>query len=69
LKTGAEVLVAAAVRAKLMLFGGAPLPGKRLIWWNFVTSSAERMERAKADWQAGRFAKVPGEVEFIPLPE
>jgi hypothetical protein len=34
-----------------------------------VTSSAERMERAKADWQAGRFAKVPGEVEFIPLPE
>jgi redox-sensitive bicupin YhaK (pirin superfamily) len=54
----------------LMLFGGAPLDGERHLWWNFVASSRERIERAKADWAAGRFGVVPGdEVEFIPLPE
>jgi redox-sensitive bicupin YhaK (pirin superfamily) len=52
-----------------MLLGGAPLEGKRHIWWNFVASSPERIEQAKADWQGGRFAMVPGEDEFIPLPE
>jgi hypothetical protein len=42
----------------------------RHVWWNFVSSSAERIEQAKADWKAGRFGKVPGdETEFIPLPE
>ncbi|HKV16913.1 MAG TPA: pirin family protein [Reyranella sp.] len=55
--------------AKLMLLGGAPLDGPRHIWWNFVSSSKERIERAKADWNEGRFAKVPGDPEFIPLPE
>lgn len=55
--------------AKLMLAGGAPMDGPRHIWWNFVSSSPERIERAKADWKEGRFAKVPGETEFIPLPE
>ena len=53
-----------------MLIGGAPLDGPREIWWNFVASSKERIERAKADWREGRFPKVPGDsVEFIPLPE
>ncbi len=53
-----------------MLVGGAPLEGERHIWWNFVSSSRERIERAKDDWKAGRFARVAGdEKEFIPLPE
>jgi hypothetical protein len=52
-----------------MLVGGAPLDGDRHIWWNFVSSSKERIERAKDDWRNGRFGKVPGdEKEFIPLP-
>ncbi|MBS0224623.1 MAG: pirin family protein [Proteobacteria bacterium] len=62
-------LVAGANGAKLMLLGGAPLDGPRHIWWNFVSSSKERIERAKADWKEGRFAKVPGDPEFIPLPD
>jgi redox-sensitive bicupin YhaK (pirin superfamily) len=56
--------------AHVMLAGGAPLDAPRTIWWNFVSSSTERIEQAKADWRAGRFARVPGdEEEFIPLPE
>ena len=47
----------------------APLDGPRHIWWNFVSSSKERIEQAKADWKEGRFAKVPGDKEFIPLPD
>ena len=52
-----------------MLLGGEPLDGPRHVWWNFVSSSHERIEQAKADWRAGRFAPVPGETEFIPLPD
>jgi redox-sensitive bicupin YhaK (pirin superfamily) len=55
--------------AKLMLLGGAAADGPRHIWWNFVSSSKERIEQAKADWKESRFAKVPGETEFIPLPD
>ena len=56
--------------ARVMLLGGAPLEGDRHIYWNFVSSSLERIEKAKDDWQAGRFAKIPGDdVELIPLPE
>jgi len=56
--------------SRLMLFGGAPLDGERHLWWNFVASTRERIEQAKADWREGRFAKVPGDDrEFIPLPE
>ena len=54
---------------RLMLLGGAPLDGPRTIWWNFVSSRPQRIEQAKADWRANRFAHVPGESEFIPLPE
>ena len=55
--------------SRLILFGGAPLDGERHLWWNFVASSRERIEQAKADWSAGRFGVVPGdENEFIPLP-
>ena len=54
---------------RLMLFGGTPLDGERHLWWNFVSSSRERIEQAKADWAAQRFGKIPGdEHEFIPLP-
>jgi len=57
-------------RSRLMLFGGAPLDGERHLWWNFVASTRERIEQAKADWREGRFPKVAGdEDEFIPLPE
>lgn len=55
--------------ARAMLLGGAPLDGKRLLWWNFVASRKDWIEQAKADWQAERFAAVPGEHERIPLPE
>jgi redox-sensitive bicupin YhaK (pirin superfamily) len=55
--------------ARLMLLGGDPMDGPRHIWWNFVSSSKERIETAKADWKAGRFDRVAGETEFIPLPD
>jgi redox-sensitive bicupin YhaK (pirin superfamily) len=65
-----SVVVSALEPARLMLIGGAKLEGERHVWWNFVSSSPERIERAKRDWQAGSFSKVPGdEEEFIPLPE
>ena len=66
---GAEVILRARGSARLMLLGGEPLPEQRHIFWNFVSSSPERLEQAKADWKAQRFAPVPGEREFIPLPE
>lgn len=62
-------IVAGVDGAKVMLLGGAPMDGPRHIWWNFVSSSKERIEKAKADWRDGRFAKVPGDAEFIPLPD
>jgi redox-sensitive bicupin YhaK (pirin superfamily) len=59
---------AGAAPARLLLLGGEPLDGPRHLWWNFVASRPERIEQAKQDWKAGRFAMVPGETEFIPLP-
>ncbi len=55
--------------ATLMVLGGESLDGPRRLEWNFVSSSAERIEQAKRDWIAQRFAAVPGETEFIPLPD
>jgi hypothetical protein len=52
-----------------MLIGGTPLAGERHIWWNFVSSSARRIETAKQDWREGRFPRVPGDDELMPLPE
>lgn len=69
LRRGAEVLITASSATRLMLLGGEPPDGPRHVWWNFVSSSRERIEQAKADWRAGRFAPVPGETEFIPLPD
>ncbi|WP_374299868.1 pirin family protein [Ferrovibrio sp.] len=69
LRPGSRPRIAAQGPARLMLLGGAPLDGERHLWWNFVSSSKERIEQAKADWRAGRFVMVPGDPEFIPLPE
>jgi redox-sensitive bicupin YhaK (pirin superfamily) len=69
LRPGADVAMAAEEPARVMLVGGAKLAGERNIYWNFVSSSKERIERAKDDWENGRFPKVPGdETEFIALP-
>ena len=55
---------------KAMLFGGEPLDAPRHMWWNFVSSSKDRIEQAKDDWQAGRFGLIPGDdQEHIPLPD
>jgi hypothetical protein len=67
-ETGKTVTLKAETRAIVMLLGGAPLDGPRHIYWNFVSSDKARIETAKEDWRAGRFPKVPGETEFIPLP-
>jgi redox-sensitive bicupin YhaK (pirin superfamily) len=67
--SGDEITVKAISGARMLLFGGEPLDGPRHVWWNFVSSSQARIEQAKADWKAGRFAGVPGDPEFIPLPE
>jgi redox-sensitive bicupin YhaK (pirin superfamily) len=68
LRAGHAATIRAVSSARLMLLGGEPADGPRFIWWNFVASTRERIEQAKADWQAGRFASVPGETESIPLP-
>ncbi len=65
----APVSLRARQPARLMLLGGARFPTPRLIDWNFVASSEERIERARARWRAHGFPSVPGETEFIPLPE
>jgi redox-sensitive bicupin YhaK (pirin superfamily) len=55
---------------RLMLCGGEAFGRPRHVWWNFVSSSRDRINQAKEDWRAGRFPLVPGDAEeFIPLPE
>ncbi len=68
-KPGDRNTVRARGAARFLMLGGEPLDGPRHIWWNFVSSRKERIEQAKEDWKAGRFDTVPGETEFIPLPE
>lgn len=68
-RPGDRITVRALSPARLVFLGGATLEGPRYIWWNFVSSSRERIEQAKADWKSGRFGPVPDEIEFIPLPE
>jgi redox-sensitive bicupin YhaK (pirin superfamily) len=68
LPPGQRVVLSAAAPSRAMLVGGAALDGERIVWWNFVSSSRERIEAAKEDWRAQRFGHVPGETEFIPLP-
>lgn len=74
---GCDVIITARSAAKIMVLGGAALdvlpdarPNQpRHMFWNFVSHSPARIEKAKDDWKNGRFPKVPGETEFIPLPE
>jgi redox-sensitive bicupin YhaK (pirin superfamily) len=69
-RPGDEIIVSSELGAHFMLFGGASLGSPRYIWWNFVSSSKERIEQAKQEWKTGRFDIVPGdEKEFIPLPD
>jgi redox-sensitive bicupin YhaK (pirin superfamily) len=67
--TGAKATLTANSRSRLLVLGGAPTDGPRHIWWNFVSSSPERVEQARAAWRADRFESVPGETERIPLPD
>ena len=68
-KPGDRISILANTQSRLMLLGGEPMDGARHIWWNFVSSSKERIEQAKEDWRSKRFALVPGDdKEFIPLP-
>ncbi len=70
LEPGREsVLQAGTSAVRLMVLGGDALPERRFMWWNFVSSSRERIVQASADWEAGKFPVVAGETEFIPLPE
>ena len=69
LDPGVRHIVRAKTPLKAMLFGGEPLDGPRHLWWNFVSSSKERIEQAKADWEAGAFGLIPGDAhDRIPLP-
>lgn len=70
LAPGAAMALRSAEGGKVMLMGGEAFSTRRHVYWNFVSSSRERIEQAKEDWRANRFPVVPGdENEFIPLPE
>jgi len=69
LDTSNSQRVSANTDAQFVIIGGEPLDGQRFLFWNFVSSSKERLVKAADDWEAQRFAKVPGETEFIPLPK
>lgn len=69
LSPGGAPAVRAVSDCRLMVLGGASMDGPRHIWWNFVSSSRERIEQAKDDWREGRFDAVADDREFIPLPE
>lgn len=68
-RPGDAITVRTLRPTRMMFLGGDALEGPRHVWWNFVSSSQERIEQAKQDWKTGRFAAVPQEHEFIPLPE
>jgi hypothetical protein len=67
-KPGAEIAVTASEATRIMVLGGEPLDGPRHIWWNFVSSSRDRIEAAKEDWRNGNFDPVPDDDAFTPLP-
>lgn len=68
-ESGAAVTITAMTQARLLLFGGAPLGEDRYVWWNFVASTPEAIESAKSDWRAQKFPAVPGDREFMPMPD
>ncbi len=68
-KPGDRIAIRALTDARIAILGGAPMDGPRHIWWNFVSSRKDRIDQAKEEWKTGRFDSVPGETEFIPLPD
>jgi redox-sensitive bicupin YhaK (pirin superfamily) len=69
-KPGDRISVLALSNARLMLLGGEPMDGPRHIWWNFVSSSKDRIRAARSDWTEAKFGTVPGDdQEWIPLPD
>ena len=68
-RPGDRITAKAVTPARLLFLGGAAMEGPRYIWWNFVSSRKERIEQAKEEWKTGKFKPVPGETEFIPLPQ
>lgn len=70
LAPGGAMRLASERGGRIMLLGGAAIGSQRHVWWNFVSSSRDRINQAKDDWRQGRFPKVPGdEDEFIPIPQ
>ena len=70
LNTKHDLKITALEDSRVLLIGGDTMDGERYIWWNFVSSSKDRIEQAKSDWKNGKFSKVPGdEEEYIPLPD
>jgi len=70
LAPGTRPLLSSQRGARLMVCGGAPMDGERHVWWNFVSSSRDRINEAKRAWRAGEFTLPPDDdSEFIPLPE
>jgi redox-sensitive bicupin YhaK (pirin superfamily) len=69
LDPGRPATLAAGDASTVMLFGGAPIDGERVVWWNFVASSRDLIDDAKLRWSRQQMGQVPGETEFIPLPE
>ena len=68
-RPGDRITVRATRPSRMMFLGGTALEGPRYIWWNFVSSSLERIEQAKQDWKMARFGAVVDETEVIPLPD
>jgi redox-sensitive bicupin YhaK (pirin superfamily) len=68
LEPGSDVRIGAPEGARYVVIGGEPLDGRRHLWWNFVSSSRERIEEAKRAWAAQSMGRIPGETEWIPLP-
>jgi redox-sensitive bicupin YhaK (pirin superfamily) len=68
-RPGDRITIKGRSDARFLILGGEPMDGPRFIWWNFVSSRRDRIEQAKADWRLARFNSVPGDSEFIPLPQ
>jgi redox-sensitive bicupin YhaK (pirin superfamily) len=69
LAPGATAAIVAGQATRLMVIGGDALDGRRFMWWNFVSSRKERIAQASQDWEQQTLGQVPGEAEFVPLPE
>lgn len=67
-QTANECCIDVKVDTRLLLFGGEAFPEERYLYWNFVSSSKERLEQAKNDWVTREFPQVPGDNTYIPLP-